>query len=109
MSIYQFSVSTINGGEKSFADFEGNVLLIVNTATKCGFAPQLKELQELYNQYKDHNFVVLGFPCNQFMNQEPGSDEEVVTSCRTDFGITFPIFKKIKVKGEGAHPLYQYL
>lgn len=109
MSIHQFSAHLINGEEKSLRDYEGHVLLIVNTATKCGFAPQLKELEELYGKYKEHKFAVLGFPCNQFGNQEPGSDEEVSERCQINFGVSFPLFKKIDVKGKEAHPLYKYL
>ncbi|WP_078592512.1 glutathione peroxidase [Evansella clarkii] len=109
MSIHQFSAQLINGEEKHLTDYEGKVLLIVNTATKCGLAPQFKELQELHEKYKEQNFEVLGFPSNQFMNQEPGDDEEVAQRCEINFGVTFPLFKKIEVKGENAHPLYQYL
>ncbi|UTR08867.1 glutathione peroxidase [Evansella sp. LMS18] len=109
MSIHQFSAQLINGEEKQLSDYEGKVLLIVNTATKCGLAPQFKELQELHEKYKEQNFEVLGFPSNQFMNQEPGADEEVAQRCEINFGVTFPLFKKIEVKGENAHPLYQYL
>ncbi|MBS4209484.1 glutathione peroxidase [Bacillus sp. FJAT-50079] len=109
MSIYQFSAPLMNGEEKSLRDYEGKVLLIVNTATKCGFAPQFDELQQLYDTYKGKNFVVLGFPCNQFKNQEPGSDEEVAKACQLNFGVHFPLFKKVEVKGKEAHPLFQYL
>lgn len=109
MSIHQFSAQLINGEEKQLSDYEGKVLLIVNTATKCGLAPQFKELQEAHEKYKEQNFEVLGFPSNQFMNQEPGADEEVAQRCEINFGVTFPLFKKIEVKGENAHPLYQYL
>lgn len=109
MSIHQFSAQLINGVQKPLADYEGHILLIVNIATKCGFAPQLKELEELYSKYKEKNFAVLGFPCNQFANQEPGSDEEILERCQVNFGVSFPLFKKIDVKGTEAHPLYNYL
>lgn len=109
MSIYQFSVPLINEEEKSLSDYEDKVLLIVNTATKCGFAPQLKELQALYDKYKEQQFEVLAFPCNQFQNQEPGSNKEIAENCSLNFGVTFPLFRKINVKGKQAHPLYKYL
>lgn len=109
MNTYQFSANLIDGVKKPFSDFEGNVLLIVNTATKCGFAPQFKELEEIYQKYKEKNFVVLGFPSNQFMNQEPGENKEIAERCEINFGVTFPLFEKIDVKGPNAHPLYQYL
>lgn len=99
----------INGENKSLADYEGKVLLIVNTATKCGFAPQFNELQKLYDTYKDNNFEVLGFPSNQFMNQEPGTNEEMAERCKLNFGVTFTLFKKVDVKGDNAHPLFNYL
>jgi glutathione peroxidase len=109
MSIYDFRVKTIRGEEQSLADYKGKVLLIVNTASKCGFTPQYKELQELYEQYRDCGFVVLGFPCNQFGNQEPGTEEEIEQFCQVNYGVTFPMFAKIDVKGEHAHPLFRYL
>ncbi|MCJ8008652.1 glutathione peroxidase [Lederbergia wuyishanensis] len=109
MSVYQFSATLMNGEEKLLSIYEGKLLLIVNTATKCGFAPQLKELQDLYDNYKEKGFEVLGFPCNQFMNQEPGSDEEVIEACQVNYGVQFPLFKKVHVRGKDAHPLYKYL
>ncbi|KYD26169.1 MULTISPECIES: glutathione peroxidase [Bacillaceae] len=109
MSIYDFRVKTIRGEEQSLADYKGKVLLIVNTASKCGFTPQYKELQELYEQYRDRGFVVLGFPCNQFGNQEPGTEEEIEQFCQVNYGVTFPMFAKVNVNGENAHPLFQYL
>ena len=109
MSIYDFLVKTIRGEEQSLADYKGKVLLIVNTASKCGFTPQYKELQELYEQYRDRGFVVLGFPCNQFGNQEPGTEEEIEQFCQVNYGVTFPMFAKVDVNGENAHPLFQYL
>ncbi|WP_078551478.1 glutathione peroxidase [Bacillus alkalicellulosilyticus] len=109
MSVYQFSAPLVNGEEKSLQDYEGKVVLIVNTATKCGLAPQFNELEQLYKTYKDQGLEILAFPSNQFMNQEPGTDEEVAQACQLNFGVTFPLFKKIDVNGKGAHPLYQYL
>ncbi|WP_181556662.1 glutathione peroxidase [Thermaerobacillus caldiproteolyticus] len=109
MSIYDFTVKTIRGEEKSLADYKGKVLLIVNTASKCGFTPQYKELQELYEQYRDHGFVVLGFPCNQFGQQEPGTEQEIEQFCQVNYGVTFPMFAKVDVNGEHAHPLFVYL
>src|SRR5699024_1540042 len=109
MGVYQFRANLINGEEKSLADYQGKVLLIVNTATKCGFADQLKELQRLYETYKDDGFYVLGFPCNQFKKQEAGSNQDTEETCTMDFGVTFTLVEKIDVKGDHAHPLYKYL
>lgn len=109
MSIYDFSVKARDGKEVSLKDYEGKVLLIVNTATGCGFTPQYTGLQELYNKYKDQGFEILDFPCNQFMNQAPGNDEEIHTFCTGRFGITFPQFAKIDVNGKNEDPLYTYL
>ncbi|HLS08143.1 glutathione peroxidase [Lentibacillus sp.] len=109
MSIYQFSAKTIDGEEKSLADYKGNVLMIVNTASECGFTPQFDGLQKLYDTHKDDGFVILGFPCNQFNSQDPGSDDEIAGFCRGNYGVTFPMFSKIDVKGENAHPLFTYL
>lgn len=109
MSIYDFTVKTIQGDEKTLTEYKGKVLLIVNTASKCGFTPQYKELQELYEQYRDKGFVVLGFPCNQFGHQEPGTEEEIAQFCELNYGVTFPMFAKVDVNGEHAHPLFVYL
>ncbi|WP_096200711.1 glutathione peroxidase [Bacillus sp. FJAT-45350] len=109
MSVHQFTVEKINGEEVSLSNYEGKVMLIVNTATKCGLAPQFKELQKLYEEYGEIGFVVLGFPSNQFLNQEPGTDEEVSQVCELNFGVTFPLFKKSEVKGPNAHPLFKHL
>ncbi len=109
MNIYDFSVKTRLGKEISLKDYEGKVLLIVNTATGCGFTPQYTGLQELYNKYKDKGFEILDFPCNQFANQAPGSDDEIHTFCTGRFGITFPQFGKIDVNGKNEDPLYTYL
>jgi glutathione peroxidase len=109
MSIYQFTVKTIDGEEISLKQYEGKVLLIVNTASKCGFTPQYKELQQIYEQYKDQGLVVLGFPCNQFMNQESGNENEIKSFCELNYGVTFPMFAKVDVNGVYAHPLFVYL
>ncbi len=109
MSIYDFSVKTRDGKEVSLKDYKGKALLIVNTATGCGFTPQYTGLQELYNKYKDKGFEILDFPCNQFANQAPGNDEEIHTFCTGRFGITFPQFAKIDVNGKNEDPLYTYL
>ncbi|NOV00861.1 glutathione peroxidase [Paenibacillus planticolens] len=109
MNVHQFTARTIRGEEKSLDDYKGQVLLIVNTATKCGFAPQFKGLQELHDTYKDQGFNVLGFPCNQFKDQEPGSDEQVEQACQINFGVNFPLFSKIDVNGADTHPLYRHL
>ena len=108
-TIYDFAALTNRGVEKSFADYRGQVLLIVNTASKCGFTPQYKELEALYQKYKDAGLVVIGFPCDQFAHQEPGTDTEIEQFCQINFGVTFPLMKKIEVNGENEHPLYTFL
>lgn len=109
MSIYDFEVRTVEGNKISLGEFRGKVLLIVNSATQCGFTPQYDKLQDMYEKYAKEGFVILDFPCNQFGKQAPGSDEEIVSFCDARFGITFPQFSKIDVNGENAIPLYQYL
>lgn len=109
MSVYDFTVKTKSGAEKNLSDYKGKVLLIVNTASKCGFTPQYEGLQKLYDRYKDKGFEILGFPCNQFAGQEPGTNEEVQTFCKLNYGVTFPIFAKGDVRGETAQPLFKYL
>jgi len=109
MSIYDFKVKTRDGGEASLADYKGKVLLIVNTATGCGFTPQYSDLQALYEAHQQDGLEILDFPCNQFREQAPGTDEEIHTFCTGRFGITFPQFAKIEVNGEGADPLFRYL
>ncbi|WP_141733627.1 glutathione peroxidase [Oligoflexus tunisiensis] len=109
MAIYDFKAKTIDGREQSLADFRGQALLIVNTASGCSFTPQYKGLEQLYETYKDRSFSILGFPCNQFGNQEKGSESEIKSFCEMTFGVRFPLFAKIEVKGPKAHPLYQYL
>ena len=109
MSIYDFKVKTRDGKEVSLEEYKGKVLLIVNTATGCGFTPQYDELQELYEKFKEQGFEILDFPCNQFGEQAPGNDEEIHTFCTGRYGITFPQFAKIDVNGENAIPLYKWL
>jgi glutathione peroxidase len=109
MSIYNFEVKKPNGETISLSDYQGKVLLIVNTASKCRFTPQFQDLQKLYEKYRDNKFEILGFPCNQFGEQEPGSNEEAVAFCQLNYGVTFPIFSKIEVNGSNAHPLFQYM
>ena len=109
MTIYDFSVKARDGKEVSLKDYQGKVLLVVNTATGCGFTPQYKGLQELYNKYKDKGLEILDFPCNQFANQAPGNEDEIHTFCTGRFGITFPQFAKIDVNGKNEDPLYKYL
>jgi glutathione peroxidase len=109
MTIYDLTVR-LNGGEsQSLADYRGKVLLIVNTASKCGFTPQYAGLQELFAQFHPRGFEVLGFPCNQFGHQEPGSDDEIKSFCEGNYNVTFPLFAKIEVNGSGADPLYTFL
>ena len=109
MSIYQYSAKKINGEDVSIEQYQGKVMLIVNTASKCGLTPQFKELEELYQQYKDKGLEILGFPCNQFANQDSGSNEEIEEFCQLNYGVSFPMFEKINVNGENAHPIYKYL
>ncbi len=109
MSIYDFKLVDIDENPRSMEEFKGKVLLIVNTASKCGFTSQYKGLEELYKEYAPQGFEVLGFPCDQFGNQEPGNSEDIKGFCELNFGVTFPLFEKIDVNGDQAHPLFQYL
>lgn len=109
MSIYDFEVKTISGEIITMNAFKNKVLLIVNVASKCGFTEQYTGLENLYQKYKDKGLVILGFPCNQFMNQEPLNEEEIKSFCSLTYGVTFPMFSKIDVNGENTHPLYKYL
>lgn len=109
MSIYDFKVKAQDGSEVALSDYKGKVLLIVNTATGCGFTPQYDELQDIYDEFKDQGFEILDFPCNQFGEQAPGDDEEIHSFCTGRYGITFPQFSKIDVNGENATPLYKWL
>lgn len=108
-TVYDFSAKTLSGEEKSLAEYSGQVLLIVNTASKCGFTPQYEGLEKLYEKLNSKGFSVLGFPCNQFGAQEPGSESEIGAFCEKNYGVTFPMFAKIDVNGETAHPLYKFL
>jgi glutathione peroxidase len=108
-NIYDFKVKKINGEEISLSEYKGKVLLIVNTASKCGFTPQYKELEALYKKYKDNGFEILGFPSNQFLNQEPGTNEEIAKFCEVNYGVTFQMFDKIDVNGKNVPPLYAFL
>ena len=109
MSLYDIDLVTIDGKPQRMDAYRGKTLLIVNVASECGFTPQYKGLQALYDTFKDRDFVVLGFPCNQFGNQEPSGEAEIEQFCTRNFGVTFPMFAKIDVNGANAHPLYQYL
>ena len=108
-TVYEFSARTIDGKSRKLADFRGKVLLVVNTASHCGFTPQYKGLEALYEKYRDQGFAVLGFPCNQFGDQEPGPESEIAEFCEMNYGVTFPLFAKIDVNGDRAHPLYKHL
>jgi glutathione peroxidase len=109
MSFYDYSANNIYGEEVSMGEFKGKVVLVVNTASKCGLTPQFKGLEELYEEYKDKGLEILGFPCNQFANQDSGSNEEIQQFCQLNYGVTFNMFEKIDVNGDGAHPLYKFL
>lgn len=108
-SIYSYQVRTLDQREQTLESYRGKVLLVVNTASGCGFTPQYKGLEELYQKYRDRGFCVLGFPCNQFGAQEPGSAEEIRSFCELNYSVTFPLFEKIEVNGERAHPLFTFL
>lgn len=108
-AIYDYSAQNIKGEEVSLSAYKGKLLLIVNTASKCGFTPQFTGLEELYKNYADKGLEILGFPCNQFLKQDPGSDSEISEFCSLTYGVTFPMFSKIEVNGENTHPLYKYL
>lgn len=109
MSLYNFNVSDIQGNEFPLSQFKGKKVLIINTASKCGLTPQYEDLEKLYNTYKDKNFVIIGFPANNFMKQEPGTNEEIQEFCQKNYGVTFPMMSKISVKGSDIHPLYKWL
>jgi glutathione peroxidase-family protein len=109
MSIYSFNVENSAGKTVSLSDYKGKTLLIVNVASKCGFTKQYAPLEAMYKKYQDKGFVILGFPCNQFAGQEPGTNEQIQSFCQLNYGVTFPVFSKIKVNGKEADPLYKYL
>lgn len=108
-TVYDFSARDIDGNERSLADWRGKTLLIVNVASKCGFTPQYKGLEELWRKHRDQGVTVLGFPCDQFGHQEPGNEDEIKQFCSTTYDVTFPMFSKIDVNGQNTHPLYQWL
>jgi glutathione peroxidase len=108
-SIYDFSCQTTAGKPRSLSDFQGKVLLVVNTASKCGFTPQFAGLEELYEKYREQGLEVLGFPCNQFGKQDPGTNDEITEFCQLNYGVSFPMFGKIEVNGSGTDPLFQHL
>ena len=108
-TVYEFSARTIDGKTRKLADYKGKVLLIVNTASQCGFTPQYKGLEALYKQFGNRGFAVLGFPCNQFGEQEPGPESEISEFCALNFGVTFPLFSKIDVNGPKADPVFEFL
>jgi glutathione peroxidase len=108
-SIYQFKVKDINGKTFDFATLKGKKIMVVNTASKCGLTPQYEELEALYTKYKSKNFVIVGFPANDFMSQEPGSDQEIAQFCKLNYGVSFPMMSKISVKGKEMHPVYEFL
>ena len=108
-NLYQFKVKTLADDDFDFATLKGKKVMVVNTASKCGLTPQYKDLQALYDTYKDQNFVIVGFPANNFMSQEPGTNKEISEFCTENYGVTFPMMAKISVKGDDKHPIYQFL
>ena len=108
-AFYNFSAKNLQGKEISMRDFQGKMVLVVNTASKCGLTPQFEGLEALYQKYKDRGLVVIGFPCNQFANQEPGDEKAITEVCSINYGVSFPMFAKIDVNGKNAHPLYKFL
>lgn len=107
--VLEFTMKRLDGSEEPLERYKGEVVMLVNVASKCGLTPQYKGLQAIYEQYRDRGFTILGFPANDFMGQEPGTDEEIATFCDMNYGVTFPLFSKISVKGEAMHPLYAQL
>ncbi len=108
-TIYAYEADQISGNKKSLADYKGQVVLIVNTASKCGFTPQFAGLEKLYEKYKDQGFTIIGFPCNQFGKQDPGDNSEIQEFCQLNYGVSFPMFAKVDVNGKGTHPLFEHL
>ena len=108
-SVYDFTLKNSKGQDVKLSDYRGKVVMLVNVASKCGYTPQYEGLQKIYERYKDQGFTILGFPANNFGAQEPGTDEEIQQFCRINYGVTFPVFSKISVKGDDKHPLYKYL
>lgn len=108
-SFFDLSAKNIQGKEISMQEYKGKIILVVNTASKCGFTPQLEGLEKIYKKFSDKNFVILGFPCNQFGNQEPGDEKSISEGCLINYGVTFPMFSKVDVNGENAHPIFKFL
>ncbi len=108
-NIYTIDCKTINGEQKDLSEYQGKLMLIVNTASKCGLTPQYQGLESLYEKYKDQGLVVLGFPCNQFLSQEPGDESQIAEFCQLNYGVSFPMFAKIDVNGDNTHPLFKHL
>ncbi len=108
-SIHQFKVQDLEGNDFDFNSLKGKKIMVVNTASKCGLTPQYKDLQAIYDKYKDDNFIIIGFPANDFMSQEPGTNDEIATFCERNYGVSFPMMNKISVKGKEMHPVYQFL
>jgi glutathione peroxidase-family protein len=108
-TIYDFTAKDIDGNERRLSEFAGKAIMVVNVASKCGFTPQYKGLETLYQKYRERGFVILGFPANDFMRQEPGTDAEIKSFCSLTYGVTFPMFSKVSVKGKDIHPLYAFL
>jgi glutathione peroxidase len=109
MTVHDYSARTIDGEDRNLSDYKGQVMVIVNTASQCGFTPQYKGLEEIYREYRGRGLVVLGFPCDQFGHQEPGDENEIKKFCSLNYDVSFPMFSKVEVNGDHAHPLYQYL
>lgn len=108
-TVYDFSATNIRGEEKPLSQYQGQVMLIVNTASRCGFTPQLDGLEVLHKKYSDKGLAIIGFPCNQFLYQDPGSNSDIATFCQRNYGVSFPMYAKIDVNGRGTHPLYKFL
>lgn len=108
-TVYDFTAERMDGTQQPFTDYQGKVLLIVNTASKCGFTPQFEGLEALYEQYRERGLVVIGFPCNQFGNQDPGSNDEIGAFCQKNYGVSFPMMAKVEVNGRDAHPIFNWL
>lgn len=109
MSFYDYAAKKMDGKEQSMEEYKGKVVVVVNTASKCGLTPQFKELEELYEKYNKEGLEIIGFPCNQFAGQDPAENEEIHTFCQRNYGVSFPMFEKIDVNGENTHPIYKYL
>jgi glutathione peroxidase len=108
-TVYDFSATNIRGEEKSLSEYRGKVMLIVNTASRCGFTPQLEGLESIYKKYSNKGLAILGFPCNQFLYQDPGSNSDIANFCMRNYGVSFPMYAKVDVNGRGTHPLYKFL